>query len=141
MTATSRVLAFLGMPAAVLGAVLPWLPGIPGTAVPFAALAAPHAMAAGHAGIGVGWAVIAAAAVGALAALLRGRAVLGFVATVQLLLVADFLVLQAIRSAPGDYTAADIPAGCWTVLASALAALVACLSSRPPSRPRPGACQ
>ena len=148
MMAASRTLASLAMPAAVLGAVLPWSPDTPGTAIPFAALAAPHTMGAHahahvHAHAGVGWAVIAAAGVGTLAALLRRRILLSAAATIQLLLVADFVIMQAIRSAPGDYTAADIPAGCWTVLASALVALTACLfpPSRPPSRPHSGACQ
>ena len=55
---------------------------------------------------------------------------LAVAAAVELVVITDFIVLEAIRRAPGDFVAATVAAGCWLVLAGALAGLVLAVPGR-----------
>lgn len=140
MKAAARTAALAAQVVAVLGAVSHWLQRIPGVALPLAALTDPGRHALTQAGSGAGWLVIGAAAAGAAGALAGSRWVLIGAAAAQFVTVTDFIVLEGIRRAPGNYDAVDIASGCWLVLAASIAGiLIGAVGRRP--RARTGAAQ
>lgn len=124
MKPTARIAALIAQVVTVTGAFGTWLPHTPGLRIAFGALTDPHHHAVPRAGIGVGWIVIAAAAIGMLAALAGSRPLLTLACIVEFALIVDFIVFEAIRRAPGNYNAADIAWGCWFVMVAALAGLL-----------------
>ncbi|MBV9382151.1 MAG: hypothetical protein JOY82_05890 [Streptosporangiaceae bacterium] len=128
MSATARMAALAAQAVAIAGALTPWLASIPGVQIALAALTSQHEITRGVPG--AGWIVIGAAAIAASAALAGNHLLVITAAVAQLITIADFTILEAIRRAPGTYGAADIAPGCWMVLAASVAGILIAVASR-----------
>ena len=62
------------------------------------------------------------------------RPLLALACAVEFALVVDFIVFEAIRSAPGDYNATDIAWGCRLVLVAALTGILIAMAGTPRRR-------
>jgi hypothetical protein len=134
MNAASRMTGLTAQLTVAIGAFLLWLPHRAGERVAFGSLVDPHTATTRHATVGVGWLIVFAAVCG-VAALAAGRRLpLLCVAILQAAIVVCFIIVEAVKRAPQDFTAADIAPGCWLVFAGAFAAIIAAV----PRRPRDG---
>lgn len=131
MNTTARFAGLITQVVAAVGAFGDWLSGTSGRRIAFRALTDPRHHPVPDVRAGVGWIVIAAAVVGAVAALAGRRALLACAAIVEFAVIADFLVFEAVRRAPGDYRAVDIAWGCWFVAVAALAGFVVAVAGAP----------
>ncbi len=128
MNPVMRLAAVITQVGAAVGAFGYWVGHTRGIDLPLRSLIDPHTMP--KSGSGVGWIIVALAAIGALVAI-SGSKMFSLASVAQLAVVGDFITFEALRRAPDQsYNPADIGWGIWLILATVALSIVIIASSR-----------